>query len=217
VGITNGCIDALAQGSAYPEFAFNNTYGIQAIPQDIYEAAKLNFTKPGGCVDLINACRDAAAVGDPLEYGSNATVNQICVEATEYCFGVVQGAYTTYSNVSFEKHLAAASLDERTNSLLYQRTAFDIAHFLPDVFPPEYSYAFYNQPWVQNDLGVPLNFTLTSNLIVEQFFEGTGDPMRRTMGDLEYLLSAGLNVALVYGDRDYRCNCKCIPMLTRTY
>ena len=90
----------LHQGAAFPEFAFNNTYGIEAIPRDIYEAAKHNFTKPGGCVDLVNECRAAGLVGDPLETGANATVNEICGAATAYCFGVVQGAYTTYSNAS---------------------------------------------------------------------------------------------------------------------
>jgi hypothetical protein len=79
--------------------AFKNTYGIEAVPREIYEAAKTNFTKPGGCSDLIKACRTAAALGDPLEMGNNQTVNQVCMGATEICFGLVQGALTTYSNV----------------------------------------------------------------------------------------------------------------------
>src|SRR5215471_16009833 len=103
LGITNGCIDALVQGAAYPEIAYNNTYGIKAISEDVFLAAKNNFTKPGGCVDLINKCRDAGTIGDPDETGSNATVNGICVAAAGYCFGVVQGAYITFSNVKKKK------------------------------------------------------------------------------------------------------------------
>jgi hypothetical protein len=66
--------------------------------------------------------------------------------------------------------------------------------------------AFYNKPWVQEALGVPINFTISSTLITNLFFGITGDPMRRTLRDLELLLARGRRVALVYGDRDYRCN-----------
>jgi len=100
VGIQNGCLDVATSGESFPEFAYKNTYGIQAYSQEIYDAARTNFTKPGGCADLIAACRAAAAEGDPLGYGNNETVNELCVGATNFCFGVVQGAYTTYSNVS---------------------------------------------------------------------------------------------------------------------
>ncbi|KAK0649965.1 Alpha/Beta hydrolase protein [Cercophora newfieldiana] len=184
VGIQNGCIDALANIAAYPEFAYNNTYGIQAISKEIYEEAKKNITMPGGCADLITACRTAGSIGDPLETGGNQTVNEICGLATQFCFGLVQGAYTTYSN----------------------RNAFDIAYTMPATTPTDYLNAFYNQAWVQSALGVPVNFTLSSNLIINLFFTVTGDPMRRSLSDLEYLLQRGKRVALVYGDRDYRCN-----------
>jgi len=184
VGIQNGCIDALANAAAYPEFAYNNTYGIEAITKDVYEATKQNITKPGGCYDLINACRAAGDVGDPLETGLNQTVNELCATATAYCFGVVQGAFTTYSHLN----------------------AFDIAYTAPATHPIPYLSAFYNRPWVQQALGVPVNFTISSNLLVNLFFGVTGDPVRRTLSDLEYLLQHGHKVALVYGDRDYRCN-----------
>lgn len=100
IGLQNACIDADVQGSFYPEFAYNNTYGIQAIPKEIYEQAAHNVTKPGGCRDMIQACRAAGTLGDPLETGLNTTVNEICVAASDFCFNVVQGALTTYSKVS---------------------------------------------------------------------------------------------------------------------
>ena len=84
---------------------------------------------------------------------------------------------------------------------------FDIAHLASSVFPEYYSSSFFNQPWVQQELGVPLNFTANSPLHPTIMFGLTGDPFRRTKGDLEYLISNGVRVALVYGDRDYRCNC----------
>jgi len=77
IGLQNACIDAEAQGSFYPEFAYNNTYGIQAYSKDIYEQASHNFTRPGGCLDMIHACRAAGALGDPLETGLNTTVNRL--------------------------------------------------------------------------------------------------------------------------------------------
>jgi hypothetical protein len=52
LGITNGCIDQLYHAPSYPEYAYNNTYGVQFIPEPIYKEAALNFTKPGGCKDL---------------------------------------------------------------------------------------------------------------------------------------------------------------------
>jgi len=100
LGITNGCIDSESQAASFPHMAYNNTYGIQVISEDVYEQAMYNLTKPDGCYDLIHQCRDAAAVGDPLGYGNNDTVNQICVAATELCFLIIQGQYSIYSNVS---------------------------------------------------------------------------------------------------------------------
>ena len=89
-----------------------------------------------------------------------------------------------------------------------QRTAFDISLIKPAVYPPEYHFAFFNQRWVQEDLGVPVNFTISDANIVNAFFMGTGDPMRRDMSSLEHVLNSGLSLAMFYGDLDYRCNCE---------
>lgn len=40
-----------------------------------------------------------------------------------------------------------------------QRDVFDIAHTLPDSFPPKFAAGYLNQANVQQALGVPLNFT----------------------------------------------------------
>lgn len=89
-----------------------------------------------------------------------------------------------------------------------QRNAFDISLVKPAVYPPEYNFAFFNQRWVQEDLGARVNFTISDPNIVSAFFEGTGDPMRRGISSLEHVLDSGMSVALYYGDFDYRCNCK---------
>ena len=69
---------------------------------------------------------------------------------------------------------------------------------------------------MQQSLGVPLNYTYNSDLAAALFglngspdlypFAGTGDGVRQAGGpNLEYLLANGVKVALIYGDRDYRC------------
>jgi len=65
-----------------------------------------------------------------------------------------------------------------------------------------------NQDWVQRDLGVPLNFSLSSNNVVNTFFGVTGAPFKVTIDTLDSVVRGGVKVALVFGDRDYRCNCK---------
>ncbi|KAK4184923.1 putative carboxypeptidase [Podospora australis] len=187
IGLQNACIDVDIMAASYPDFAYKNTYGIEAYPKEIYDEVHHNITKPGGgCRDLLKNCREAGELGDPLHVGNNETVNQLCAVATEYCFGVVQGAYTVLSN----------------------RTAFNIAHFIPSTFPPVNSPTFFNRPWVQSHLGVPVNFTLAPPLVQNVFFGLTGDPLRRDISDLNYLLSSSSNISLafVYGDLDYRCS-----------
>lgn len=89
-----------------------------------------------------------------------------------------------------------------------QRNPFDITQLNITAWPPYYKTAFFNQPWVQEDLGVPLNYTASSEVIVGAFFSKTGDPMIHTLADIEDSLEAGVNVAMVYGDRDGRCPCE---------
>lgn len=101
IGLNNGCIDAFSQAASYPEFAHNNTYGVEVISKEIYEIAKHNVTAPGGCLDTISLCRAEAALSDPQGLGNNETVNQICVGATYLCYIQVQGAYTDISEVSY--------------------------------------------------------------------------------------------------------------------
>ncbi|KAK4223675.1 Alpha/Beta hydrolase protein [Podospora fimiseda] len=184
LGLQNACLDISVFGGSFPEFAYHNTFGIQAYSEEIYDQARGNVSSPGGCTDSVAACRAAAAQGDLLGHGNNETVNKLCVGATNVCFGLVQGAFTTYSN----------------------RSAFDISHFKPAHYPPIDSATYFNRPWVQSALGSQVNFTYSSSVVAGIFFGLTGDPMRNDLTDLNYLLSSNVSVAMVYGDRDYRCN-----------
>ena len=184
VGWTNGCVDLLTQAYYYPDQAYNNTYNLKVIPEDVYHEAKNNFTKPNGCADQIKQCRELGEQYDPEYLGINATVNKVCFDATMWCDLYVIQAYDNLSN----------------------RSDFDMAHLKPDPFPTSYWYGYLNQEWVLKDLGVPVNFTTYSLLANNIFLYVTGDPFR-TNGKpaLEYLLDHGVKVAMVYGDRDYRC------------
>ncbi|KAJ9243607.1 hypothetical protein DTO207G8_1686 [Paecilomyces variotii] len=187
LGIINGCVDLLEQQLSYPEFAYNNTYGIQAINESVYNAAVDAWSRPGGCKDLIVECRNLAAEGDSGLNGSNATVNEACQKANSFCGNTVEGPYVEFSG----------------------RGYYDIAHFDPDPFPPPYFLGYLNQHWVQSALGVPVNFTESVSSVYEAF-SSVGDyprsDVRGYLEDIGYILDSGIKVALVYGDRDYACN-----------
>lgn len=80
---------------------------------------------------------------------------------------------------------------------------------MPPAFPTSYTAGYMQQAWVQEALGVPLDFTATSTPVSNNYLFTTGDACRfEGMKGLEYLLDQGIKVVLVYGDRDFECNCK---------
>jgi carboxypeptidase D len=187
LGIINGCVDLLVQGPSYPHMAFNNTYGLDTINETVYKQAIHAWSRLGGCRDKIQRCRALAAEGDPQMYGNNHVVNLVCQEADSLCSNAVEGPYILYSG----------------------KGAYDISHVELDPFPPNYFLGFLNQQWVQQALGVPINYTESSNAVYYAF-SATGDyprsDVRGYLDDLAYVLDSGIKVALVYGDRDYACN-----------
>jgi hypothetical protein len=83
---------------------------------------------------------------------------------------------------------------------------YDIAAPSNTPFPRDYFIGFLNQPWVQEALGTPINFT-ESNIAVNQAFYMLGDIVRSSVvEDIGFLLDTGVKVAMVYGDRDFACN-----------
>ncbi|KAL8772750.1 MAG: hypothetical protein Q9209_002095 [Squamulea sp. 1 TL-2023] len=189
LGIVNGCIDLLIQEPSYPEFAYNNTYGIQAINQTLYQQAQDNFNRPDtGCKALILQCQALANEGDPNATSNNDTVNQACSAANIYCGNEVEAHYINESG----------------------RNYYDIAAIDPTPFPRNYYLGYLAQNYVQAALGVPINYTQSTNGVYEAF-ASIGDYARTDIRggqiqDLAYLLDNGVKVALMYGDRDYACN-----------
>ena len=183
LGIMQGCVDDLVQGKYYPIFANNNTYGIQALSLVDQQAAASSFLSANGCQQLIQSCRDAVSAQDPQNDGDVANVNQICANAQNTCNNEVFGPY--YSS---------------------GRDVYDITQAAPDPFPPSTYLEYLNNADVQAAIGVAVNYSQTSTAVAQAFLQ-TGDYERGDhIGEMAYLLSKGVRVALVYGDRDYICN-----------
>lgn len=90
----------------------------------------------------------------------------------------------------------------------YQAFHFDIASPFVHNFPPRWAAGYLNNASVQADLGVPLNFTGFSSVIAQEF-AAAGDFLKgNNLAALGQLLDRGVKVSLLYGDRDYQCNCK---------
>ena len=183
LGIMQGCVDDLVQGKYYPIFANNNTYGIQALSLVDQEAAASSFLSANGCQQLIQSCRDVVSAQDPQNDGDVANVNQICANAQSTCNNEVFGPY--YSS---------------------GRDVYDITQAAPDPFPPSTYLEYLNNADVQAAIGVAVNYSQTSTAVAQAFLQ-TGDYERGDhIGEMAYLLSKGVRVALLYGDRDYICN-----------
>lgn len=101
LGIGNGCVDSRVEAPGYPHFAFNNTYGIQAYNETVYNMVMQQVDAPKtGCYDTADACRALAAEGDPYGHGNNETVNKACLAAADACANKILGAYSEVSEVS---------------------------------------------------------------------------------------------------------------------
>lgn len=183
VGILQGCIDDLVQAPYYPLFAYNNTYGIQAISLTDQQTSANSFLSANGCQQQIQSCRSAVASSDLQDDGDMVNVNQICSSAQVKCNSELQSPY-------------------------YQsgRGAYDITHKSPDPFPPSFYLDYLNSANVQAGIGAMVNYT-ESNPTVQKAFLKTGDFERgNQISRISFLLSLGIRVALIYGDRDYVCN-----------
>ncbi|OJD25890.1 hypothetical protein ACJ73_02741 [Blastomyces percursus] len=183
VGILQGCIDDLIQEPFYPIFAYNNTYGIQAISRAEMDASLAAFEKTDGCKDRITSCRSKAQYLDPAGDGDVDAVNVLCLAAM----------YTCYNDIF--------SLFHKSN-----RSEYDISQSRLSSFSPLTHLTYLNRARIQEALGVLVNYTDYSK-VVQSAFISTGDYMRTAyVPHVASLLASGVRVALIHGDRDYVCN-----------
>ncbi|KAI9802779.1 MAG: hypothetical protein M1833_001378 [Piccolia ochrophora] len=177
LGIINGIVDEAIQAEYYPEFAVNNTYGIRAVNDTVYNYMKFSCFMANGCLDQVEQCR---------RMNRTTQVEQaICAQAGNMCRDNVEGPYYQYSG----------------------RGVYDIRQPYEDPTPPDYFEYYLNTPEVQDALGVSTNYTQFSNPEISYAFQETGDFVYNTFkSDLEMLLENGVRVSLIYGDADYICN-----------
>lgn len=176
VGILNGQVDDLIQDYYYPEFAFNNTYGIQAISQTSQINALTNYTS--FCVPAIEACRSASS----SLYGDNADANRLC-EAAQY----------TCNNLTV---LAIAE----------GYFPYDIRQMSPSPDPSAAYQEYLNTASVLESIGARVNYTESNPYVQEGFISTGDTIRGGMIQDLADLLKLGVRVALIYGDADYLCN-----------
>ncbi|KAL8969836.1 MAG: hypothetical protein Q9183_001801, partial [Haloplaca sp. 2 TL-2023] len=183
LGIMQGCVDDLVQARYYPIFANKNTYGIKALSLEDQQNAASSFSSATGCQHQIQACRDTVSSMDPDNEGDVPSVNKICKDAQLACHESLIGPY-----------------------LKSGRSIYDITQTDPSPFPPSTYLEYLNTPDLQSAIGVAVNYT-ESNSVVSNAFVQTGDYQRGDqISQMAYLLSLGVRVALLYGDRDFICN-----------
>jgi hypothetical protein len=135
-------------------------------------------------------------------------------------------ALTIYGRYTINMGLVVpfCSMKRQLVTRIRQRNIFDIGYPAITSFPPVWAAGYLNSEKIQEDLGVPLNFTGESlavsdskigkpssirNLLTLPAFTATGDFIRGgNLQSIGNLLNRGVKVALMYGDRDYQCNCE---------
>ncbi|RYP33433.1 hypothetical protein DL766_003464 [Monosporascus sp. MC13-8B] len=141
------------------------------------DSAYANYTRPGGCKEQIDACRALTPNGYRDQDGSDGAVTQACGAAFEYCWTNVYAAYDALGS-----------------------------DLMPMSFPTSYSAGYLTKKWVLEALGAEVDYTQSSTP------DGTGFMMTGDfvyggfLEDIESLLDDGVKVALIHGDRDFRCN-----------
>ncbi|RYO89297.1 hypothetical protein DL762_003320 [Monosporascus cannonballus] len=177
LGIINGIVSETIQAPYYPEFAYKNTYGIEAVNETIYNFMKMNYYFPGGCRDSVEQCNSADR--------STAEGQSACAQATAICRNLVEGPYYSASG----------------------RNPYDIRAQADAQIPPGYWADYINLASTQDALGVSINYTSTSSQAIWIGFGVSGDFVYPDMlADLEAILDEGVSVHLIYGDADYICN-----------
>ena len=183
LGLVNGCVDSLYQEPAYAEFSYNNTYGIPIINETMLVSQRHWMHRPGGVLDHIRACQEAAEALDPDGCGNNDEVNRLCLEASAIGRNASLGLFEAIARYAY----------------------MDITHPVVDSFPPGYWVGFLNRAWVQQALGVPVNHTAESATVARAFLSLTADfDKGGRIEDIAELLDHGVKVAMMYGDRDWR-------------
>ncbi|KAJ9231214.1 hypothetical protein DTO169E5_8102 [Paecilomyces variotii] len=176
LGIMNGIIDEAIQANYYPEFARNNTYGIEAVNETVYNYMKFANTMPNGCQDQVSLCKQTNR--------TSLSDYALCTEATNMCRDNVEGPYYVFSG----------------------RDTYDIRHPSADPTPPSFYEQYVTQDYVMNAIGVDINYTSSNDEVYFAFQQTGDFVWPNFLDDLEEILALPVRVSLIYGDADYICN-----------
>ncbi|KAL5614446.1 hypothetical protein BROUX41_004551 [Berkeleyomyces rouxiae] len=183
IGILNGCVDPLVQSEFTIDQAWRNPYGLKFVSREVYLDTKRKWNSDNSsCRSSLKKCY---ALTKDLDYDSKVpdATQKVCNDATIAC------------------------AREQNEWYIFQGgSLLDITHRFPDVPAPLHHLEYLNQPWVQKAMGVPLNYTEV-NFDVGINLLRSGDWAYGPM--VPYLANAlkrGVNVGLMYGDRNFMCN-----------
>jgi hypothetical protein len=102
-------VDTAVQQLKFPLFAFNNTYGIQAVDEGLYRGVTKRYNMEDGCGTVLPMCRALATQQDPentgvrnVPVGGNDAAN-LCSHAVTVC-GNVYGGFGLVSDVRIPTH-----------------------------------------------------------------------------------------------------------------
>jgi hypothetical protein len=82
----------------FPRFAYNNTYGIQAIDKSMRDGVLKIYDTEDGCGAAIARCRKIAAATDPENISATSEAGNACSHAGNVC-STVAGGYSLFSGV----------------------------------------------------------------------------------------------------------------------
>lgn len=153
LGIIQGLVEEEIQTPYYPQFAFNNTYGIQAITQADALDALSQFNAAGGCQEQMQNCRTKAAAIDPEDEGDHIEVNLVCYNAQQACIAIM--------NVYIQS----------------DRNVYDIRQRNPNPFPSLAYMEYLNNASVQQSIGTPINYTESNYLVYRVFASSELSPL----------------------------------------
>ncbi|KAJ4386079.1 hypothetical protein N0V93_008971 [Gnomoniopsis smithogilvyi] len=176
IGIMNGLVDLSLQLPQLVKYPNENSYGIE-----IYNTSTL---------EELNA--------EAQECLAQSTECDRILEETQY--DVWKGE--PMPNICFAGAICWNSIADVFDTVA-RRNPFDLTHLMPDGFPQTSYITYLLQPWVRDHLGAKVDYVEVS-VVVDLAFSMTCDPARSHKRTLERLLDAGVHVALLYGDADFR-------------
>ncbi|PHH52536.1 Carboxypeptidase S1 -like protein A [Ceratocystis fimbriata CBS 114723] len=183
IGILNGCVDARVQMPYNFDQAQRNPYGIEMMHENDYLDIKKSL-KDGdfNCDRKLAMCYERTK---DLGYNDDvsAETQNMCFEALSICSDENQAWFSE----------TGRALKDMTQVFPFSATSLNYLDYL-------------NRPHVQQALGIPVNFTDINFDLNMGFFRSGDWSYGPIVPYLAQALNRGINIGLMYGDRDFFCN-----------